>query len=369
MKRYSHKPLYVLASGGTGGHLFPALSLCTKLKQYGRRVCLITDQRSQNFNHLQDFDQIFVRNMPHDAPLIGRGILYLSLLWQTLYCYWLYRKLRPTLVVGFGGYPSIPPVLAAQLRGIPTIIHEQNALVGKANRLLAKRAYRVATSFERVEKAPGQTIFTGNPVRPEIAALNKEPYQKPDTNQPFHILVIGGSQGAKIFSEVIPQALIHLPLTLQRRLKVVQQCRPEYISQTKVVYRQSFLDVELMPFINDIAAEYQKAHLIIARSGASTIAELAVVKKPAILIPYAASLEADQSYNAEPMRQAGAAWVIKEEDFNADTLTALLEHLMTNPDLLVCASHSMAQFSKVDATEALANTVAEVIGDLLVVKE
>ncbi len=369
MRRHPHKPLYILASGGTGGHLFPALSLCEKLKQYGRRVFLITDQRSKNFNNLQNFDQVYVRTMSHRAPVIGRGILYLSLLWQTLYCYWLYRKIQPTLVVGFGGYPSIPPVLAAQLRGIPTIIHEQNALLGKANRFLAKRAYRVATSFQSSEKTLLHTTFTGNPIRAEIAALNAQPYIKPETNQPFHILVTGGSQGARIFSDVVPQALIRLPLDLQRRLSIVQQCRPEFMARTKVTYRQSFLDVHLTSFITDIAAEYQKAHLVIARSGASTVAELAATKKPSILVPYAASLEADQMNNSEPLRKAGAAWVFKEDDFTPEALASLLENLMKNPDLLVNTSRNIEKFSKLDATQALANTVAEVIGDLLISKE
>ena len=365
MKRFFRKPLYVLASGGTGGHLFPALSLCRQLKSHGRQVHLMTDQRSQNFNHLKDFDKVYIRTMHHTAPLIGRLMLYLSLVWQFFYCYFLYRKLQPTIVIGFGGYPSIPPLLAAQFQGIPTVIHEQNALLGKANRLLAKRAYRIARSFENVERAPAHTILTGNPVRPELLALKDELYQAPSLQDRFHILIIGGSQGAKIFSEIIPQALISLPLGLQKRLKVVQQCRPEFLPQTKVIYRQSFLDVELTPFIEDMATQYRQAHLVIARSGASTVAELAIVRKPAILVPYAASIEADQSYNAAPMGKAKAAWVFKESDFTPENLGALLQNLMTNPDRLTAASQAMQQFSKPNATEKLANTVADVIGDLL----
>ena len=297
--------------------------------------------------------------------LIGRFMLYLSIVWQLFYCYFLYRKLRPTVVIGFGGYPSIPPILAAQLRGIPTVLHEQNALLGKANRILAKRAYRVATSFENVEKAPDHTTLTGNPVRPELLVLKDQPYQAPSLQDHFNILVIGGSQGAKIFSQIIPQALVSLPLNLQKRLKVVQQCRPEFLSQTKVVYRQSFLDVELTPFIEDMATQYRQAHLVIARSGASTIAELALVRRPAILVPYAASIEADQSYNAAPMAKAEAAWVFKESDFTPENLSTLLQNLMTNPDKLTAASLAMQQFSRPNATEKLANTVADVIGDLL----
>ncbi|RZI45952.1 undecaprenyldiphospho-muramoylpentapeptide beta-N-acetylglucosaminyltransferase [Candidatus Finniella inopinata] len=365
MKRFSYKPLYVLVSGGTGGHLFPALSLCRKLKNHGRQVYLITDERSQNFNHAKDFDKIYPRTIHRTAPVIGRLMLYLSILFHFFYCYFLYRKINPTIVVGFGGYPSVAPLLAAQLRGIPTVIHEQNALLGKANRLVAKRAYRVATSFENVEWAPVNTTLTGNPIRPEILALKDEPYHAPASTDRFNILVIGGSQGAKIFSEIVPDALVSLPLELQKRLKVVQQCRPEFLPQTKVIYRQSFLDVELTTFIEDIATQYRQAHLVICRAGASTIAELAVVRRPAILVPYAASLESDQSYNAAPMVKANAAWVIKESEFTPEVLSSLLEKLMLNPDILTAASQAMQAFSKPDASEKLANTVADVIGDLL----
>lgn len=365
MKRHLNKPLYILASGGTGGHLYPALSLCQKLKSHDRQVYLITDQRCERFTHLKDFDKVYIRYMSHKAPMIGRLGLYLSILWQTLYCYWLYKKIKPTVVVGFGGYPSLPPLLAAQLRGIPTILHEQNALLGRANRLLAKKAYRIATSFENVKKAPAHTTLTGNPVRPEILKLKDKPYEGPSGQGPFHILIIGGSQGAKIFSEVIPQTLVNLPLNLQQRLKVVQQCRSEFLSQTKVIYRQSFLEVELTPFIEDMADQYARAHLVIARSGASTIAELAVIGRPAILVPYGASLEDDQSYNAAPMGKAKAAWVFKEDNFTPKNLGDLLEKIMTQPEYLRTAAKAMAQLGRPDATEKLANTVADIIGDLL----
>ena len=252
MTRHFQKPIYLLASGGTGGHLFPALSLGEELKNQGRKVYLITDNRGQALNEASCFEEIFVRPIKRRAPIIGKMMLYFSLFWNTLYCYWLYRKLKPTIVVGFGGYPSLPPLLAAQLSGIPTVIHEQNAVLGRANRLLSKKAFRIATSFLDTRGVSStNSTCTGNPVRPEILALKDHSYSVSQTNDPFHLLIIGGSQGARIFSEVVPETLTNLPLDLQRRLKITQQCRPEYLTQTKAAYRQSLLDVEIQPFFKN----------------------------------------------------------------------------------------------------------------------
>ncbi len=369
MTRHFQKPIYLLASGGTGGHLFPALSLGEELKNQGRKVYLITDNRVQALNEASCFEEIFVRPIKRRAPIIGKMMLYFSLFWNTLYCYWLYRKLKPTIVVGFGGYPSLPPLLAAQLSGIPTVIHEQNAVLGRANRLLSKKAFRIATSFLDTRGVSStNSTCTGNPVRPEILALKDLSYSASQTNDPFHLLIIGGSQGARIFSEVVPETLTNLPLDLQRRLKITQQCRPEYLTQTKAAYRQSLLDVEIQPFFKNMDELYASAHLVIARSGASTVAELAIVGKPAILIPYAASLEGDQWYNAQVFVNAGAAWVFREKSFTPSTLSEQLILLMSNPEKLTKAAKAMRKLSEPDASINLANTVAQVIGDLLTVK-
>ncbi len=366
--RQSQKPTYLLASGGTGGHLFPALSLGEELKDYGRKVYLVTDNRGQALNNASCFEEIFIRPIKRRAPIIGRLMLYLSLFWHTLYCYWLYRKLKPTIVIGFGGYPSLPPLLAAQLSGIPTVIHEQNAVLGKANRLLSKRAFCIATSFPETRGANSNSVCTGNPVRPEILALKNSPYTPSQSNDPFHLLIIGGSQGARIFSETVPQTLINLPLELQRRLKIKQQCRPEYLAQTKAAYRQSLLDVDIQPFFKNMDELYASSHLVIARSGASTVAELAVVGKPALLVPYAASLEGDQWYNAQIYAKAGAAWVLREKSFTPSTLSEQLIILMSNPEKLTKAAKAMRELAQPEASTNLANTIAQVIGDLLTVK-
>jgi len=366
--RPSHKPTYLLASGGTGGHLFPALSLGEELKSHGRRVYLITDNRAQSLSQEKCFEDVFVCPIKRKSKLIGKLRLYFSLFWQTVYCYWLYRRLRPTIVIGFGGYPSVPPVLAAQLSGIPTIIHEQNAVLGRANRLLAKRAFRIATSFPNTKGATGSnTTFTGNPIRKEIYALKDKPYAVSNPGDPFHLLIIGGSQGAKIFSEVIPQTLVHLPLDLQRRLVIHQQSRPEYLQKTKAIYRQSLLNVEIEPFFRDMNALYSKVHLVISRSGASTVAELASVGCPAILVPYAASLEGDQWYNAQHFAQSGCAWIFREQEFTPESLSKLLISLMKNPQTLSKAAQEMHKYAQPDAGRNLANTVAQVIGDLLTI--
>lgn len=366
--RHIQKPIYLLASGGTGGHLFPALSLAEELKAQGRRVYLVTDNRASSLNQTNCFEEVFVRPIKRRAPLIGKIRLYFSLFWQTLYCYWLYRRLRPTIVVGFGGYPSVPPLLAAQLSGIPTVIHEQNAVLGKANRLLAKRAFRIATSFPSTKGIFTQNVtFTGNPVRRDILSLKDQVYSPPSPSDAFHLLIIGGSQGAKIFSEIIPQTLIHLPLELQRRLVVHQQARPEYLDKTKSIYRQSLMDIEVQPFFRNMDELYNKAHLVIARSGASTVAELAVAGCPAVLVPYAASIEGDQWYNAQFFSQNGAAWVFREQEFTPESLSKMLSALMNDPQRLLNAAKAMRQYAQPNASKNLANTVAQVIGDLLTV--
>lgn len=366
--RRNQRPVYLLASGGTGGHLFPALSLGEELKSQGRKVYLVTDNRANSLNQTNCFEEVFVRPIKRRAPLIGKIRLYFSLFWQTVYCYSLYRRLRPTIVIGFGGYPSVPPLLAAQLSGIPTVIHEQNAVLGRANRLLAKRAFRIATSFPVTKGVlTKNTTFTGNPVRREILSLKNTPYSAPSSTDPFHILVIGGSQGAKIFSEIIPQTLIHLPLDLQRRLVIHQQARPEYLDKTKSIYRQSLLDVEIQSFFKNIDELYSKAHLVIARSGASTVAELAIAGRPAILVPYAASIEGDQWYNAQFFSQNGAAWVFREQEFTPESLSKMLINLMNDPQSLLGAARAMRQYGQANASKNLANTVAQVIGDLLTV--
>jgi UDP-N-acetylglucosamine--N-acetylmuramyl-(pentapeptide) pyrophosphoryl-undecaprenol N-acetylglucosamine transferase len=366
--RRNQKPVYLLASGGTGGHLFPALSLGEELRSQGRKVYLVTDNRANTLSQTNCFEEVFVRPIKRHSPFIGRIRLYFSLFWQTIYCYWLYRRLRPTIVVGFGGYPSIPPLVAAQLSGIPTVIHEQNAVLGRANRLLAKRAFRIATSFPVTKGILSKnTTFTGNPIRHDILSIKDRIYSPPNPTEPFNILIIGGSQGAKIFSEIIPQTLIHLPLELQRRLVIHQQARPEYLDRTKAIYRQSLLDIEIQPFFKNMAELYNRAHLVISRSGASTVAELSVVGCPAILVPYAASLEGDQLYNAQFFSQSGAAWVFREQGFTPEALSKILVNLMSHPEKLLEASRAMRQYAQTNAGKNLANTVAQLIGDLLTV--
>jgi UDP-N-acetylglucosamine--N-acetylmuramyl-(pentapeptide) pyrophosphoryl-undecaprenol N-acetylglucosamine transferase len=361
------KPLYVLASGGTGGHVFPAISLAEQLYGSQRHVYLFTDCRGKNFPKADCLDGVVTFKLYKSHGVFGRFLLYLSILWQTIRCCFIYRKLKPTSVVGFGGYPSVPPVWAAQIMGIPTVLHEQNAVLGKANRFLAKRAYRVATSFPKTRFLNDGCYQTGNPVRPQILDLHKKVYGPP-VDGPFVLLIFGGSQGAAIFSEVVPKALTFLPLDLQRRLKVYQQCRPEYVSQTKALYRESFIDVTLEPFFDNMAELYEQAHLVISRSGASTVAELAVAGKPAILVPYAASREGDQHANAQWYSSAGAAWMIEEKNFTLENLQKHITLLMGDAKMLVAASEAMHQLALPNASENLAHVVTQVVGDVLTEK-
>jgi UDP-N-acetylglucosamine--N-acetylmuramyl-(pentapeptide) pyrophosphoryl-undecaprenol N-acetylglucosamine transferase len=203
--------------------------------------------------------------------------------------------------------------------------------------------------------------------RRDILSLKDHPYSAPSPTDPFHLLIIGGSQGAKIFSEIVPQTLIHLPLDLQRRLVIHQQARPEYLDKTKSVYRQSLLDVEIQPFFKNMNELYSKAHLVIARSGASTVAELAIAGCPAILVPYAASIEGDQWHNAQFFSANGAAWIFREQEFTPESLSKMLVDLMNDPQSLLVAARAMRQYAQEDASKNLANTVAQVIGDLVTV--
>lgn len=362
------KPLYVLASGGTGGHVFPAISLAKKLYGSQRHVYLFVDDRGKNFPKTDCFDGVVTLKLHKGSGFLNRFLLYFSVFLQTMRCCFIYRKLKPTAVIGFGGYPSVPPVWAAQIMGIPTVIHEQNAVLGKANRFLAKRAYRVATSFPKTRFLAQDSYHTGNPVRPEILSLHSQSYAPPSDNAPFVLLIFGGSQGSAIFSEVVPKALTSLPLDFQRRLKVYQQCRPEYMCHTKNLYRESFIDVTLEPFFDNMDTIYQQAHLILCRSGASTVAELAVAGKPAILVPYAASKEGDQKANAEWYVSSDAAWMIEESKFTLENLQKHLTLLMQDPAQLEKRAKIMQELAVPDASENLAHVVTQVVGDVFMDK-
>ena len=316
MRAPSVRPI-VIAAGGTGGHFFPAEALAAELIARGQRVVLFTDARSGGLN-----SAVFANRETYVLPgagIAGRGVVrgvkaIGSLAAGVVRARSLLSQLNAGAVVGFGGYPCVPPVLATRfLRHPPAIIlHEQNAVLGRANRFLCGRADRLALSFAATTRVPAstRTELTGNPVRPAIVALAQAAYAAPDGR--IRLLILGGSLGARVFSDVVPAALLALPDDLRTRLRVTQQCRPEDMERVRTAYAEAGIEADLAPFFPDVAERLRTAHLVIARAGASTVAELAVAGRPAILVPLPGAIDDHQAGNARALADAGGAWVMKQ---------------------------------------------------------
>ncbi len=354
--------LVVLAAGGTGGHMFPAEALARALLTRGRRVALMTDSRGEAFG--ERFPGVAlhrIRAGRFSGNLLRKALGLVELALGTLQAGRKLRALGPAAVVGFGGYPSVPTMLAAAWQKRPTVIHEQNAILGRANRLLASRVRGIATSFAEVSglgpAERGRVTETGNPVRPAIAALGGTPYVASSGAAPFELLVLGGSQGARVLSAVITEALARLPEPLRRRLRLTQQARPEDLEAVRAAYARCGIAAEIRPFFDDVPARLMRAQLVIARSGASTVAELTVVGRPAILVPYRYAADDHQTANARALETAGAAWVMSEQAFTAEVLSRRLEALMEAPQMLAKAADAAHALGRPDAAERLADLV------------
>jgi UDP-N-acetylglucosamine--N-acetylmuramyl-(pentapeptide) pyrophosphoryl-undecaprenol N-acetylglucosamine transferase len=353
----------VLAAGGTGGHMFPAEALAGELLARGHKVALVTDRRGGGFGErlpAVDTHRIAAGGLA-GTGVVGRaqGVMQLGVgFFQSRA---LLGRLQPSVAVGFGGYASVPTVLAASLAGIPTVLHEQNAVLGRANKLLARRASRIATSFERVDGvAPDHVVMTGNPVRPAIAALGRQPYPVIEAGGEVNLLVLGGSQGARVFSRLIPEAIAELPDDLQRRLRIVQQARPEDLENARARYANLSAGVELSPFFADIPQRLRAAHLVIARSGASTVAELTAAGRPAILVPYPYATDDHQTANAVNLNMSYAALVMPEATATPAELASWLKRLIEGTELGAMAS-AARRLGRPDATRHLADLVASLI--------
>jgi len=351
----------VLAAGGTGGHMFPAEALARALLGRGREVALMTDSRGASFGNLPAVALYRIRAGRVGGNLLRRVMGIASLALGTVEAARKLRALGPAAVVGFGGYPSVPTMLAAARQRLPTVIHEQNAILGRANRLLAPRVQRIATSFAEVGAMRSQdrtrANLTGNPVRPAIAALRQRPYGAPDPDGAFELLVLGGSQGARILSEVVPAALARLDPALRQRLRLSQQARAEDLEAVRASHAASGIAAEVKPFFDDVPARLGRAHLVLARSGASTVAELTVSGRPAILVPYRYAADDHQTANAGALEAAGAAWVIPEGAFTADALAEQLALLMRSPELLRETAARAFALGRPDAADRLADLV------------
>ncbi|MCW8861871.1 MAG: undecaprenyldiphospho-muramoylpentapeptide beta-N-acetylglucosaminyltransferase [Rhodospirillales bacterium] len=363
------KPLVVLATGGTGGHVFPAEALAAELANRGCRLALVTDRRGGAYGgRLGAIETHRIRA----AGIAGRGLLarlfsVVELGLGTIQARGILGRLRPAVVVGFGGYASVPTMLAATLAHMHTAIHEQNAVLGRANRLLAGRVDRIATSFGAVRNIPAgagsKTVRTGMPVRPAIAAVRGRPYPALDEESPISLLILGGSQGASVFSAVVPQAIALLPAAIQARLSVVQQCRPEDIDAARAAYAKLPVRAELATFFDDVPERLVSAHLLITRAGASTVAELTAVGRPAILVPYPFAADDHQTYNAHAVDEAGGGWLMPQGDFTAEKLAARLENLFSMPQILRNAATGAQAAGRPDAAERLADEVCSLLGE------
>jgi UDP-N-acetylglucosamine--N-acetylmuramyl-(pentapeptide) pyrophosphoryl-undecaprenol N-acetylglucosamine transferase len=356
----------LVAAGGTGGHLFPAEALAAVLANRGSRVELATDHRAERYSgafpavHVIPSATIRGRDpfsLAKTATVLGFGV---TKAWLKL------PSIKPSIVVGFGGYPSIPAVIAASLRGIPTLIHEQNAVMGRANRFLARRVTAIATGFAGVlDKDPALAVkatHTGNPVRPMVILAATRPYSPPDANGPLHLLVFGGSQGARVMSEVVPAALERLDEPLRKRLNVVQQARQEDLARVRETYARLKVTAEVEPFFSDLPARMAASHLVVSRSGASTVAELAAIGRPSILVPLPHALDQDQRANAGVLERAGGAIRLQQDMFTPERVAVELAALAAAPDRLTAMAKAAQSAGVIDAAERLADLVLRVAG-------
>ncbi|MDF3033538.1 MAG: murG [Alphaproteobacteria bacterium] len=358
----------ILSSGGTGGHVFPALSLATELHAHGYHVVIMTDHRGQAFQQAAGVMKVISLPVWRGGGYarLGSILLFIGLTVSFFVALGHMLRFRPLAVVGFGGYPSLPAVLAGKVMCLPTALHEQNAVLGRANRLLARIVKRIAVSYQTVkftEAFQDKVILTGNPVRKSIIAVRGAPYQSPGPEEPFRVLIIGGSQGARIFSSVIPKALCELPQELRQRLVVDQQCRKELLDITTEAYRQSGISVNARPFFEDMDRYLREAHLVIGRAGASTIAELTASGRPAILVPFAAAADNHQQANAAVLGESGAALVVLERDFNAANLQKILVKIMGKDKILKTMAQKMYSLGQPDATVKLAQMVRDLLSE------
>jgi len=356
--------LIVLAAGGTGGHVFPAEALAQELLSQGHRLVLITDRRGAAYRGaLGQLETVRI----NAGPLTGRGLMSkVRGVAQLVLGYFearrTLRQLAPDAVVGFGGYAAAPTMLAAINLRLRTVIHEQNAVLGRTNRMLAARVKRICTSIDLTRPiANANVVRTGLPVRPAIAAARALAYLPPVANGPFRILVLGGSQGATVFSSVMPAAVALLPQELRQRLTITQQCRPEDIDRAMTAYADLGVHVELRHFFDNVPELLGSCHLIITRSGASTVAEAAMAGRPAILVPYPYAADDHQTENAKVFAASGGGWLMPQLIFTPEGVAARLQEFARDPNILTTAAAASAAFSIPDAAARLAHVVTTLI--------
>lgn len=360
------RPAIMIAAGGTGGHLFPAFALTEELKRRGFEVDLVTDVRADQYGI--DFPGRSVHQVP-SATLRGRSPLavlklVLTLLKGIFRAVTLLKETNPSVLVGFGGYPTVPPLLAAKLVGVPIVIHEANAVMGRANRFLARVASAIALTFDMTKylRAADQSKkrIAGMPVRDAVLE-EVTPYPARSKGGAFSLLVFGGSQGARVFADIVPAALKELPEEYKSRLKLVQQVREEDMERVRAACDEAGIDAVLAAFFPDLPKRMASAHLVIGRSGASTVAELTVLGRPAILVPLPHALDNDQLENATRLQEAGGAWCIEQADFTPERLRNEVIHLADSPDVMKRAAKAALALGEPRAVARLADVIEEYV--------
>ncbi|MBS7555223.1 UDP-N-acetylglucosamine--N-acetylmuramyl-(pentapeptide) pyrophosphoryl-undecaprenol N-acetylglucosamine transferase [Ancylobacter dichloromethanicus] len=353
----------MLAAGGTGGHLFPAEALAGVLAARGIDVDLVTDSRAARYAghfparrlHVLPAETVRGRSpvaLARTALTLGMGFLK---------GYRLMRAMRPAVVVGFGGYPTVPPILAAHYAGFPTVIHEANAVMGRANTLLASRVTAIASGYPDIcagkPALAGKAQHTGNPVRPTVIAAASVPFAPLTPGGPIDLLVTGGSQGARVMSEVVPAGVETLDPSLRGRLRLVQQARPEDVEAVRALYARLGVRAEVEPFFADLPARMANAHLVISRSGAMTVAELGLIGRPSILVPLPGALDQDQLANATALANAGGAVLMPQSHFTPDSFAELVARLAGAPGRLEAMAAAARAMGRANAAERLAALV------------
>ena len=362
------KPLVVIAAGGTGGHMFPAQAFADEMRARGWTIALVTDERGKKYAanfpadwRLEVEAATFGSKLPH--KLLGSA---LKLRKGTAEAKKNFEKTRPALIAGFGGYPSYPSLSAARELKIPILIHEQNSVLGRVNRLFAPHAKFIACGFDRLDKLPPTAAdrkrVVGNPVRSAIKAVRDKPYPELSDTGPLNILVTGGSQGARLFGEVIPAAIAALPQDQKSRLTVVQQAREEQVENVRAAYREAGVRAVVDSFFSDMQDRLAAAHLIVARAGASTVTELAIAGRPSILIPLAIATNDHQTANAESMVTGAAADVVPEPKFTVEMLTPLLQERISNAGVLKARAKAAWQLGNPNAARDLADLAEQAAG-------
>jgi UDP-N-acetylglucosamine--N-acetylmuramyl-(pentapeptide) pyrophosphoryl-undecaprenol N-acetylglucosamine transferase len=346
--------------------LFPAEALASELVGRGMSVHLVSDRRAEAITRcLAGVETHHVRTGRFGGGPCRAVQALAELALGAVQARQLLRRLAPTVVIGFGGYPSVPTMLAAAYLGLPTLIHEQNAVLGRANRLLAPRARRIATGFPvTASLRPAdriRAIHTGNPVRPAILAVGDSSYKAPKPGRPIELLIMGGSQGARVLSEIVPPALGALPGGLRDVLRVSQQVRPENFATVSEIYQRTGIVADLSTFFDDVPARLARAHLVICRAGASSIAELTTIGRPAVLIPYPRAIDDHQTVNARVLAEAGGGWVIPQSGLSPSSLARYLDQLLADGAALSAAAKNAGVFGRRDASQRLARLALNLV--------